>query len=586
MTRGAYLGAVEDFHEARRRAALEQILARLTGRPDTLLSYDEVRSIVGERNRIDRGLKEIPLDAIVGSVGRYGDFTRTFLPKSDQMQDRWARVKTVATSMEGWPPIEVYQLGESYFVIDGNHRVSVARQMGLESIPAYVTEVKTRVPLTPDAQPEELIIRARHADFLKRTGLGETRPEAALPLTQAGNYRTLEEHIRVHRHYMGIEQQREIPYEEAAAHWYDTVYRPVANIIREQGLLQDFPDRTETDLYLWLAEHRAELEEALGWEVPPHQAAEDLAVQRGGARQRVLTRVSEKLIDAFTPEELEPGPAPGEWRVRRLAGREEDHLFSEILVALNGRDGGWRALEQAIVIAQREGALLRGLHVVPNSSEADKPALQEIRDRFAWRMGEVQLNGKLVVEEGPVARTVCDRARWNDLVVMPLTYPPGPRVLERLGSGVRTIVQRCPRPLLTGPGEPSPMQRALLAYDGSPKADEALYVATYLAVRWEVEVVVLTALENGLTARYSAPRTGSRNASARAQAYLEAHGVEATYEVRSGDLGENIMKALEGYACDFILMGGYGRRPVFEIMLGSGLNEVLRTAGTPVLICR
>ena len=181
MTRGAYLGAVEDFHEARRRAALEQILARLTGRPDTLLSYDEVRSIVGERNRIDRGLKEIPLDAIVGSVGRYGDFTRTFLPKSDQMQDRWARVKTVATSMEGWPPIEVYQLGESYFVIDGNHRVSVARQMGLESIPAYVTEVKTRVALTPDAQPEELIIRARHADFLKRTGLGETRPEAALP---------------------------------------------------------------------------------------------------------------------------------------------------------------------------------------------------------------------------------------------------------------------------------------------------------------------------------------------------------------------------------------------------------------------
>ncbi|HZD11202.1 MAG TPA: ParB N-terminal domain-containing protein, partial [Candidatus Binatia bacterium] len=251
VERKGYLSAIQDFHEARRRAALEQVLARLRGQSDALLSYDEVRRLVGERSRVDRGLKEIPLDAIVGSVGRYGDFTRMFLPRSDAMQDRWARVKTVATDMGGWQPIEVYKLGDAYFVIDGNHRVSVARQMGIDTIPAYVTEVKTTVPITANVQPEQLIIKSRQAAFLKRTGLGRLRPHADLLLTEAGSYRQLDEHIRVHRYYMGIEQQREIPFEEAAAHWYDTVYEPIANIIRERGLLQDFPHRSETDLYLW-----------------------------------------------------------------------------------------------------------------------------------------------------------------------------------------------------------------------------------------------------------------------------------------------------------------------------------------------
>ena len=577
MTRTGFLSAIEDFHDARRKAALEQVLARLRGQPDTLFSYDEVQRLIGERSRVDRGLKEIPLSAIVGSVGRYGDFTRTFLPRSDTMQDRWARVKTVATDMGGWPPIEVYQLGDTYFVIDGNHRVSVARQMGLNTISAFVTEVRTTVPLTPDMQPEQLIIKARQADFLRRTGLDRSRPDAELSLTEAGAYRKLEEHIRVHRYYMGMEQQREIPLPEAAAHWYDTVYQPVANIIRERGLLQDFPDRTETDLYLWLAEHRAELEEALGWEIAPERAAEDLAGRHGDAAPGVFGKVGEMLLGAFTPDELEPGPPPGEWRAQVMAAHREDRLFCETLVALNGRENGWRALEQAIIVAQREGGVVRGLHVIPEAEAADEGSLKEIQDRFAWRMGEVGLRGRLVVEKGPVARTVCDRARWNDIVIMPLTYPPGTRVLQRLGSGVRTIVQRCPRPLLAVPGEPSELRRALLAYNGSATADEALYVATYLAVRWGTEVVVLTVIDTGRQ---------WHDAPTRVQAYLAAHDVEATYVVRSGDLAENVTDVFRNHACDVIVIGGYGRQPVFELMLGSGLNEVLRVAEAPVLICR
>ena len=100
-------------------------------------------------------------DAIVGSVGRYADFTRSFLPRRESSARRWAAVRTALPDVAAFPPITVYQVGEAYFVLDGNHRVSVARQAGATHIPAYVTEIETPVPLTPDARPDELICQAK-----------------------------------------------------------------------------------------------------------------------------------------------------------------------------------------------------------------------------------------------------------------------------------------------------------------------------------------------------------------------------------------------------------------------------------------
>src|SRR5690606_41196661 len=112
---------------------------------------------------------------------------------------------------------------------DGNHRVSVARSMGATHIQAYVTEVRTRVPLTPDIKPDDLIIKAEYADFLEKTRLDELRPEANLQVTVPGKYEILLEHIAVHRYFMGIDFDREIPYKEAVAHWYDEVYMPLVD---------------------------------------------------------------------------------------------------------------------------------------------------------------------------------------------------------------------------------------------------------------------------------------------------------------------------------------------------------------------
>src|SRR5690606_22485780 len=155
-----------------------------------------------------------------------------FLPKSNTSEERWARVKMAVSDLTGVPPIEVYQLGDAYFVIDGNHRVSIARQLGTPTISAFVTEVKTRVPLTVHDNPNEIICKSRYAEFLERTNLDKLRPEADLLMTFCAQYSVLLDHIDVHRYYMGLDFQRDVAYEEAVAHWYDEVYMPVVEMVR------------------------------------------------------------------------------------------------------------------------------------------------------------------------------------------------------------------------------------------------------------------------------------------------------------------------------------------------------------------
>ncbi|MEN6300139.1 MAG: hypothetical protein ABFD51_09585, partial [Anaerolineaceae bacterium] len=123
----SYSSAINDFHKARDKALFKEILGRITGESNELLSYDEVRHRLKAFATSQEGLRDIPLSAIIGSVGRYNDFTRDFLPKKDAIASRWASIKTATFGLTGLPPIEVYQIGEAYFVKDGNHRVSVAR---------------------------------------------------------------------------------------------------------------------------------------------------------------------------------------------------------------------------------------------------------------------------------------------------------------------------------------------------------------------------------------------------------------------------------------------------------------------------
>jgi nucleotide-binding universal stress UspA family protein len=572
-----FSAAIDDFHRARSLAALKEILAHITGDSTQLLSYDEVRQKLKVKGSFDKGLRDIPLDAIVGSVGRYNDFTRDFLPKQDSDEKRWARVKVAATSLEGLDPIEVYQIGEVYFVKDGNHRVSVARQLGATHIQAYITEIRTRVPLTPDVKPDDLILKAEYADFLEKTRLDEYRPQADLSVTVPGQYPILLEHIDMHRYFMGLDYQRDISYEEAVTHWYDQVYLPVVHTIRERGILRFFPERTETDLYLWIAEHRAALEKELGWRINPEDAAIDLVANYSEEPSLASERRNAKVLDTFLMDALVAGPPPGRWRQERLKSHQAEHLFSEILVPVNGNSDGWYALDQALLIAQQEGAQIHGLHVVPSEEEKDNPAAPGIQQEFNHRCSQANVEGSLVLAAGEVAQIICHRARWTDLVVTNLAYPPAPQPLLKLGSGFRQLIQRCPRPLLATPQIVSPLNQALLAYDGSPKGREALFVATYLAGRWNAALTVVTVLNNGRISNQTIEE---------AHHYLDKHGIHAEYRQEKGPVAETILEVCKELQSNLLIMGGYGYTPVVEIVLGSTVDQVLREAHKPMLICR
>lgn len=571
------VSAIHDFHSARNRAILKEILARLTGESTELLSYEEVRQKLKMLGSVERGLQEIPLKAIVGSVGRYSDFTRDFLPRRSVDETRWARVLDATTGLAGLPPIEVYRIGEAYFVKDGNHRVSVARQLGVETIQAYVTDVRTRVPLTPDVRPDDLILKAEYADFLEKTRLVELQPEADLSVTIPGQYAVLEEHVSVHRYFMGIDQKRPIPYAEAVIDWYDNVYLPLVRSMRESGILRDFPNRSEADLYLWISEHRAALEKALGWQVSPEIAIRDLAEQFGPEEANLMSWFGGMLRNVLPLQKLEGGPPVGQWRAELQTMHRLDSLFTELLVPVNGRPEGWNALEQAIVIAGHEQAQLHGLHMVVDETQAASLAARAVQDEFQRRCAAAGVLGQLTISVGEVAQGICAHSRWVDLIVTNLAYPPPSQPLARLDSGFRDLVGRCPRPLLAVPGTVTPLSRALLAYDGSPKSQEALFVATYLAGKWDLPLTVLAVIESNRVSRQTLND---------ARRYLETHGISAEYLSKSGPVAEVILRTADARGCDLLLMGGYGYSPVLEVVLGSAVDQVLRTARWPVLLCR
>ncbi len=274
--------AARHFQQARMQAFWQEVWALLRGKSIDLLGFEEVKHRLRLRDERYLGLKEIELDKIVGSVGRYKDFTRSFLPRTNAVRSRWQRLDAMARGPEGFPPIEVYKIGDVYFVIDGNHRVSVARALGAKTIEAYVTELPTPVPLEPDTKPDDLLIKEGYADFLRETHLDQIRPGSQVILTEPARYRLLIEHISVHRYFMGLEQKRDISWEEAVASWYDNVYMPMVELIRKYDVLSHFPGRTEADLYAWLIKHQEALRLQLGGEsITPEEAVEDFLKKVG-----------------------------------------------------------------------------------------------------------------------------------------------------------------------------------------------------------------------------------------------------------------------------------------------------------------
>jgi hypothetical protein len=272
------------FNNARARAFWKEMINFIRGKPMELLSFDDIRSRLRLREESYKGLQDIPVDQIVGSVGRYREFTRDFLPKNAGLQERWSRVYAQANSLVGLPPIEVYKVNDLYFVRDGNHRVSVARQIGAKTIQAHVTELPTSIDLRPDMSPSELDDAAAYVAFLEETGLSKTRlHHQPMQLSERSRYADLLGHIFLYQALLSHDQNQDIDLNAAAAHWYDNVYRPAITLIRKYEMTDILNGRTEADLYLWLVDHLRDLREQMGDYSPSHtisDAIEDFLEKR------------------------------------------------------------------------------------------------------------------------------------------------------------------------------------------------------------------------------------------------------------------------------------------------------------------
>lgn len=266
--------ARSDYGRARFKAFLNQIWSVVSGQPSQLLSYEEIKEKLRIGGPIYRGVQTVPVEQIVGSLNRYHQFDRAFLPTQDDLSGRWQKIDRAFYKDINLPPIVLYKVGQVYFVVDGHHRVSVAREQGQLFIEAEVRECATRINITPDLKPEDLEILGAKVDFLERTQLDRLRPKANIKLTIPDGFERMLEHIAVHRYFMGLDLKRDISEQEAVTHWYDKVYLPIVKVIRKSAILKEFPGKTEGDLYLWVLDHQHSLHQEEGQPLmPPDEAA-------------------------------------------------------------------------------------------------------------------------------------------------------------------------------------------------------------------------------------------------------------------------------------------------------------------------
>jgi hypothetical protein len=257
--------AEHDFLRARRRQVLSRLAKWLRGEPDDvniMLPFNEVVDALGYQGERRLGLRVIKLDSIVGSVDRGRDFDRHFRPTSGRVRERWERLALAARRGEEIPPIEVYRIGDLHFIIDGHHRVSVARALGLSTIEAYVTEVRTKLDPKGIRYRGDLIVKDYRRLFLERVPLtGQARASIVLP--DPWQYAQLGEHVEAWGFRLIQDEGKFVDRSTVAKRWYDEEYVPVVEMLRQADLIGE---RTEAEAYLWVAGERYRLIRTHRWD--------------------------------------------------------------------------------------------------------------------------------------------------------------------------------------------------------------------------------------------------------------------------------------------------------------------------------
>lgn len=293
--------ARHEVERARWLGSIHDLLAILRGESNDLLPFEWVRHLhpAGEH---PLGVQPIPVENIIGSVDRYREFDRHYLPREPHLDERWIGVRAAQLQSQELPPIQVYKVGELYFVKDGNHRVSVARRQGQVYIDAHVIELQVAVPPDEHDTLRDLIIKGEYARFLEVTRLDVVVPgHAQILFTAPGRYDRLLEHIRTRQYFLDRKPERAglppVTWEEAVESWYRRLYHRVLENLEKHDVMSRFPGRTEADLYLWIMDHRYFLTQRYGHDVGSEAATRDFRAhhapplyRRVGQRMRLMWR--------------------------------------------------------------------------------------------------------------------------------------------------------------------------------------------------------------------------------------------------------------------------------------------------------
>ncbi len=289
------LQAREDFYRAKQKAMFESILKLLGIEKNELLPFYDVKDMLRPRRESYLGMRTIPVDKIVGSEGRYYDFSASFLPKKEMLRNRWVSIDKAHLSNINLPPIRVFKLGGCYFVRDGNHRVSVARAQGVEFIDAEVIELDTEIQIDSQMTHEQLrrkvvaYEREQFIKFLEKHGLSEVLNLSMIRFTAPGRYQEALNHLLVHKYYINEDSEEEISLKEAAESWFMNIYSPIVGIIKREKILRRFQGRTPGDMYMWIVKHWDDLKHKFGQNYSLEDATRDYSSRFGkGFLRRLL----------------------------------------------------------------------------------------------------------------------------------------------------------------------------------------------------------------------------------------------------------------------------------------------------------
>ena len=255
---------------------------------DDLLRLDEATERLRPFARHYVGIRPIPLASIVGTEGRAGDFDRDFEARRTEVRERLRRVREAFPEGD-FPPIVVSKLGDAYFVVDGHHRVAIARRRGAEMIDAEVTELSARWRLDVNADRTELIHGQEELMFMTESGLLDARPDVCFTFSEPVGYRQLLETIQVHGYQLMLGSGRPLARGDIARDWYSRVYLPTVDVIYAERFDGVCPNATDSDKFLWLYERRRELAVANG-EQRLHEAARQ-AIQAAAPTRRGLLKL-------------------------------------------------------------------------------------------------------------------------------------------------------------------------------------------------------------------------------------------------------------------------------------------------------